>query len=94
MPPSRGELLGIADLFGEKHIRFATFKGVALAISLYGDISRREFNDIDLIVHEADLETAESCLRSRGYRAKSGDRSYRNAFLAYQNQYIFQTSEK
>jgi hypothetical protein len=87
------ELLGIADTFAEKRVRFATFKGMALAISLYGDTCRREYSDIDLIVHEADLETAESCLRSRGYRAKSGDRSYRNAFLAYQNQYIFQTDE-
>ena len=87
------KLLDIAEAFGEKGLRFATFKGVTLAISLYGDLFGREFNDIDLIVHEADLTTAENCLGSLGYRAKAGDRSYRDAFLAYQNQYIFQTSE-
>ena len=87
------ELLGIVELLEGKHVRFATFKGATLAVSLYGDISRREFNDIDLVVHETDLEAAENCLRSRGYRARSGDRAYREAFMAYQNQYIFQMDE-
>ena len=44
-----------------------------MAISLYGDISRREFNDIDLIVHEADVRAAESALQFCGYRAAHGE---------------------
>lgn len=46
-----GELLGIADLLEAKRVRFATFKGIALALSLYEDILSREVTDIDLIIH-------------------------------------------
>lgn len=87
------ELLAIAKLFEAQHVRFATFKGAALACSLYGDISGREYSDVDLIVHEADLEIAESCVRSRNYRAISEEKFYRSAFLAYQRQCIFQAGE-
>ena len=88
------ELLSVANAFANRGIPFATFKGVALAISLYGDISRREFNDIDLIVHEADVRAAESVLQSCGYRAaQGGSREYREAFQAYQRQYMFKDAD-
>jgi Uncharacterised nucleotidyltransferase len=87
------ELFTIADLLEARNVRYATFKGAALATSLYGNISGREFNDIDLLVHEDDLEPAEACLRSRGYCARSGDMRFRSAFMAYQNQYIFETDQ-
>ena len=84
------ELLSIGNAFDKCGIPFATFKGATLAISLFGDISRREFNDIDLIVHEADVRDAEDVLQSCGYRAAQGSsREYREAFLAYQRQYMF-----
>jgi Uncharacterised nucleotidyltransferase len=88
------ELLRVANAFANCGIPFATFKGVTLAISLYGDISRREFNDIDLIVHEADVRAAESVLQSCGYRAaQGGSREYREAFQAYQRQYMFKDTD-
>src|SRR4029077_799751 len=50
----------------------------------------REFNDIDLIVHEADVRAAESVLRSCGYQAANRrSLEYREAFQAYQRQYMF-----
>lgn len=85
-----GEVGRIAKCFDRRAIGFATFKGVALAATLYGDISRREFNDIDIIVRPADLDAAESALESCGYRAAQGSgREWRKAFLAYQRQYMF-----
>jgi len=85
-----GELLRVANMFSQRGIAFATFKGVALAASLYGDISRREFNDIDIIVRATDIEAAESVLESCGYRPARGDsREWREAFLGYQQQYMF-----
>jgi len=85
-----GELLRVANMFSQLGIAFATFKGVALAVSLYGDISRREFNDIDIIVRATDIEAAESALETCGYRPARGDsREWREAFLGYQGQYMF-----
>lgn len=85
-----GEVGRIANCFDLSGIGFATFKGVALAATLYGDISRREFNDIDIIVRPSDLDAAESALESCGYRAAQGNgREWRKAFLGYQRQYVF-----
>jgi Uncharacterised nucleotidyltransferase len=84
------ELLKVANTFDKCGIPFATFKGLTLATSLYGDIARREFNDIDLIVHEANARAAESVLRSCGYQIANGrSLEYRKAFQAYQRQYMF-----
>jgi len=85
-----GEVGRIADCFDQRGIGFATFKGVALAATLYGDISRREFNDIDIIVRPADLDAAQSALESCDYRAAQGSgREWRKTFLGYQRQYVF-----
>lgn len=85
-----GELLRVVNILGQRGIAFATFKGVALAASLYGDISRRECNDIDIIVRATDIEAAQSALESCGYRPARGDsREWREAFLGYQQQYMF-----
>src|SRR5262245_33675374 len=46
------ELIKVSDHFSQKAIRFATFKGPSLAVALYGDLSLRECNDIDVIVEE------------------------------------------
>jgi hypothetical protein len=59
---------------------------------VYGHISLREFSDLDVIVHEADLSKAEDILTARGYQADFADRDYRSAFLSYQGQYAFRHS--
>src|SRR5262245_3681659 len=46
------ELIKVSDQLSQKAIRFATFKGPSLAVALYGDLSLRECNDIDIIVEE------------------------------------------
>jgi hypothetical protein len=43
-------------------------KGPALAVRAYGHISAREFCDLDILVHPADLERAGLVLRQSGYR--------------------------
>lgn len=71
-------------------IPFATFKGVALATSLYGDASAREYHDIDIVVPWERMADAESMLARLGYRGIQGDRSFRRAFLAYQRQFALE----
>lgn len=84
-----GELLQLFGVFQEQGIVAATVKGPVLASSVYGDISLREFCDLDVIVREADLAKAEEILIGRGYKAQFPDRAYRSAFLRYQGQYAF-----
>ena len=87
-----GELLRLLGLFQQNAIPIAAFKGPVLAHSVYGDISLREFSDLDVIVQEADLSKAEDILTARGYQADFPDRDYRSAFLSYQGQYAFRHS--
>ncbi len=87
-----GELLRLLGLFQQNAIPIAAFKGPVLADSVYGDISLREFSDLDVIVHEADLSKAEDILTARGYQADFPDRHYRSAFLSYQGQYALRHS--
>src|SRR5262249_55499649 len=70
-------------------IPIATFKGPALAVSIYGDLALREFSDLDLLVHKADLGEAENILAACGYHADFPDKDYRTAFVSYQGQYAF-----
>ncbi len=81
------EVRRLAERLDRGGIRFVTFKGVALATSLYGDPAAREFEDIDILVPQQRLVDAEVALGELGYRGAQGDRRFRQAFLAYQRQY-------
>ena len=87
------EACRIARLFEAEGVHFAVFKGPALAAYLYGDISRREYNDIDVLVPPGQMANAEALLTSLGFGNRQGDRAFRQAFLAYQRQYAFVRAE-
>jgi hypothetical protein len=70
-------------------IAFATFKGPALALLLYGDLSRREFNDVDLVIRKTDLPAVTECLRAEGFEPRPTDGEFRTAFFEYQGQIMF-----
>lgn len=48
-------------------VRVIPFKGLATAIDVYDDISRREFSDIDLLVSRDDVSVAMDVLEACGY---------------------------
>ena len=83
------ELQCVARLFSSGGVQFATFKGPTLALSLYGNLAAREFNDIDIIVPDRQMALAESLLISAGYFNGQGNRAFRQAFLRQQRQYAF-----
>jgi hypothetical protein len=83
------ELLRLVSLFQQNGIMIAAFKGPVLAESVYGDLSLREFCDIDVLVQEADLDKAEEVLTAQGYQADFPDRDLRSAFLRYPGQHAF-----
>ena len=84
-----GELFRLLAAFQRAGISIAAFKGPILADTVYGDISLREFSDLDVLIRKGDLLKAEELLLSCGYRAQIPDRDYRAAFLSYQGQYAF-----
>lgn len=88
-----GELLRLLGVFQQNGIAVAAFKGVVLAELVYGDMSLREFSDLDVIVHQADVSKVEDILTAGGYQADFPDRDYRRAFLSYQGQYAFRNKQ-
>jgi hypothetical protein len=62
------ELLQVLDIFAANEIPAIPYKGPILAASIYGDVSLRQFGDLDIIVHEIDKARARELLISRGYR--------------------------
>jgi len=88
-----GELLRLLGEFQQKGIQIVVFKGVILAETVYGDMSLREFSDLDIFVREADVPRAEDILTAQGYRADFPDRNFRAAFLSYQCQFAFRNKQ-
>ncbi len=90
MSLANAEQLGrIADGLATRGVRFAAFKGVTLAIILYGDLSAREYTDVDLIVPAEALDAAEDVVEALGYVNDYSDRRFRHAFQGYQRQLAF-----
>jgi hypothetical protein len=83
------ELRRIDELFARSGIALVAFKGASLAAFLYGDLSRREYNDLDILVPKDRVAEAERLLGSLGYSGPFGDAEFRHAFLAFQQQYAF-----
>ena len=62
------ELLRIIELFRENGIASIPYKGPIVASLVYGDISLRQFADLDVIVPIPDVTKARALLVARGYR--------------------------
>src|SRR6202451_98083 len=52
------ELIKILDLFRSQGIEVILYKGPALAVQAYGDITLREFEDLDIVLRQSDLPKA------------------------------------
>ena len=63
-----GELIALTKAFGNARIPVLPHKGPLLAQMAYGDLTLREFSDLDLLVHSTDLARAISLMAEQGYR--------------------------
>ena len=63
-----GELRKLLKLFDAHHIPALPFKGPALATLIYGNLTLRDFGDLDILVHKRDILRAKTLLISQGYR--------------------------
>jgi hypothetical protein len=64
------ELVRVLGLFRSAAIRAIPFKGPILACQAYGDLTLREFEDLDIVLSQADLPRAHELMESQGYRAR------------------------
>ena len=61
------ELLRILDQLKALDVACIPFKGPVLAISVYGQLSLRQFRDLDVLIDKWDVDTANDLLLSQGY---------------------------
>ncbi len=66
-----GELLRVVEALASCGVQGVAYRGPVLARRAYGDVRLRQFNDLDLLVRQGDVERATSCLVSLGYREKN-----------------------
>ena len=62
------ELLKLLNLFEANDMTAIPFKGPVLAASAYGNLSLRQFGDLDLLVEECNFEKAVELLTCNGYQ--------------------------
>lgn len=65
-----GELVRLLNVLKAQGIPVLPFKGPVLAASAYGNLSLRQFCDLDLLVRLCDLEKAKAVFLKEGYRMK------------------------
>ncbi len=63
------ELLKLLNLFKDHGIPAIPYKGPVLAASIYGNLTLRQFCDLDILVHERDFLRTRELLISQGYRS-------------------------
>lgn len=61
------ELLAVLGEFEAAGIPALPFKGVVLAVGLYGNLQLRPAGDLDILIHRRDLERATEILKNRDY---------------------------
>ena len=63
-----GELLNLITLLEAHDIKAVPFKGPTLALCAYGDVGRRQFGDLDILVRKKDVLRLKELLISHGYK--------------------------
>lgn len=89
------ELFKILDLFESEEIKAIPYKGPVLANQVYGNISLREFSDLDIFIDKKDVLLAIEILVSAGYEPKlKFDKKREFEYLKLQREYQFFNKER
>jgi hypothetical protein len=64
------ELTKILDLFASHGIQAIPYKGPVLAVQVYGDLTLRQFEDLDIILRQSDLPKAHEVMLGMVYRPR------------------------
>jgi hypothetical protein len=82
------ELIQVLRLLGEAGVPVIPLKGVALAESLYGDLTLRVCVDIDILVPRPLVAPALHLLLARGYTARFTEQFFADVLLASTIEYV------
>lgn len=80
----KGELIKILRLFADANIKAMPLKGPVLAEQLHGNITTREFSDLDLLIPKEDVIRAQELLIAAGYNLLTYNVKY-----AFKGEYNF-----
>ncbi len=81
-------LLEVVDLLESQGIPSVPLKGPVLAASAYGNLSLRQFGDLDILVHRQDVLRAKHLFTSMGYVNSFGlTREAEDALIRYQKDF-------
>jgi len=84
------KLLEVLNLFKQDDIAALPFKGPVLAESVYGDLSLRQFVDLDVLVHKHDVLKARDLLVSNRYNPDVAlNAKQATAYVRTENNLIF-----
>lgn len=75
------QLVKILNIFAENAIPVIAFKGPVLAATTYGDISRRAFGDLDLLVRRKDFIRTKEILMVQGFEPYADSCEQEAAYL-------------
>ena len=64
------ELIRIMASLDSRGIPAIPYKGSVIAAQAYGDITLREFEDLDIVLRQSDLEGAHDAIQALGYEAR------------------------
>ena len=64
------ELFKIMEVFRSQEILAIPYKGPVLAAQAYGNVALREYEDLDIVLHQRDMPKANEIMVGLGYRAK------------------------
>ncbi len=64
------ELGNLCDAFAARNVPVVPIKGATLALSAYGDVTLRDFSDLDLLIPESAVGAAQAVLLGQGYERK------------------------
>lgn len=64
------ELVRVLQVFRAESILAVPYKGPVLAVQAYGDVTLREFEDLDIILPQKDLPRAHALLQQQGYEPR------------------------
>lgn len=90
-----GELHNLLSLFKTNGISAVPYRGPTLAALVYGDISYRQFVDLDIMVHQQDVLRVKELLISQGYQPEFHlTKTVELAYLHSNCEYNFYSSSK
>lgn len=84
-----GEMLKILKLFNFEEIYGIPYKGPLLAIKIYGNLTLRQFGDIDILIDKNDVLKSKKVLLDNGYIPLFNFDNSTDILLKYYRDYVF-----